>query len=349
MEFDPAQCAAALRLDRLGESLAPPPWRRLLGRRAAPRGVYLWGGVGRGKTLLMDWFHSGPGARRSLRLHFYQFMRRVHAELAAAARQADPLEIVARGMAGECSLLCLDELLVADIADAMILGGLFAALFARGVVLVATSNSPPEDLYKDGLQRARFLPAIELLRERLDAVRLDGAIDYRLRRLELAPTYFDSGLAATANELEERFAAIAGAPAGSAQALRIEGRILRARARGPGTIWFDFAELCAGPRSQNDYIELAHLFDTFFITGVPTFDRYNEDAARRFIMLIDELYDRGVKIVVSAAAAPAALYHGDRSLRDFHRTESRLIEMQTRDYLARPRRSRSGATRTGLA
>lgn len=341
LEFDRAQQAAAQRLDRLRESLAAPrSWRaRILGRGApAPRGLYLWGGVGRGKTLLMDWFHAGLDPRRSQRLHFYQFMRRVHAELAAAQRHANPLELVGRAMANDFRVLCIDEFFVADIADAMILGALMAALFARGVVLVATSNTPPEELYKDGLQRARFLPAIDLLRGALEVIHMDGAVDHRLRRLEVAPTYFDANLPATAQEIARRFTALAGTAADGPAELEVEGRRLRTRGCGGGTVWFEFAELCEGPRSQNDYIELARLFDTVFITGIPRFDQYNEDAARRFIMLIDELYDRGVKTVVSAAAAPEALYAGERSREDFRRTRSRLVEMQTRSYLARLRR-----------
>ena len=341
LEFDHAQQAAAQRLDRLRESLAAPrSWRaRIFGRCApAPRGVYLWGGVGRGKTLLMDWFHAGLDPSRARRLHFYRFMRRVHAELAAAQRHANPLELVGRTMANEFRVLCLDEFFVADIADAMILGALLAALFARGVVLVATSNTPPDGLYRDGLQRARFLPAIDLLRGNLDVIHMDGAVDHRLRHLEIAPTYFDASLPGTAREIERLFAALAGAGAAVASELDVEGRRLRVLGQGGGTAWFEFAELCEGPRSQNDYIELARLFDTLFITGIPRFDQYNEDAARRFIMLIDELYDRGVKTVVSAAAPPEALYAGERSGEDFRRTRSRLVEMQTRSYLARLRR-----------
>jgi len=202
------------------------------------------------------------------------------------------------------------------------------------VTLVATSNLPPQDLYKDGLQRVRFLPAIELLQNHMDVVHLDGGIDYRLRQLEQAPTYLDSNLAATDAELRQRFAALAGRPPSGPTGLLVEGRAIQALSTGPGMVWFEFAAVCEGPRSQNDYIELARLYHTVFISNIPRFDRFNEDAARRFIMLIDELYDRGVIIVVSAAALPASLYQGERLRFEFQRAASRLIEMQTQHYLA---------------
>ncbi len=349
LDPDPSQAAAADRLESLQRELlgavrgGPRFGKRLrhwlgLPPSGQPRGLYLWGGVGRGKTLLVNWFHEGLDGGRALRLHFYQFMRRVHAELATARQRPDPLRLVAATLAQEVDVLCLDEFFVADIADAMILGGLLEALFARGVILVTTSNAPPEGLYPGGLQRARFLPAIDLLRARLDVVHLDGGADYRLRRLELAPTYFDATQPSAAAELARRFADLADDAASGPQVLQVEGRELRARARGPGMVWFDFAELCEGPRSQNDYIELARLYHTIFLSDVPRFDEYNENAAKRFIMLVDEFYDRGVKLLLSAAAPPADLYHGARSGFEFRRTESRLTEMQTRAYLARGHR-----------
>jgi cell division protein ZapE len=313
------------------------PW--LAGESQTPtRGLYLWGGVGRGKTLLMDLFFASISERHHFaeRSHFYHFMRDVHAALGKIKQHADPLELVAQRMSERTRVICLDEFFVADIADAMILAGLFGGLFRRGVTLVATSNVPPQDLYKDGLQRQRFLPAIELIRTHLEVMHLDGGIDYRLRQLERAPTYMDARATGTPAALQERFVALTGAAADAVResALTIEGRELRAVAWTPGTAWFEFTELCGGPRSQIDYIELAHLFHTIFISNIPTFGPEDEDAARRFIMLIDELYDRGVKIVVSAAAAPPALYHGERLKSEFERAASRLIEMQTQRYLA---------------
>jgi cell division protein ZapE len=346
LEFDAAQQDAAARLDALRENLnrrspsflqflrAAMPW---LPAGAAPpveRGLYLWGGVGRGKTLLMDWFFASLRSARADRCHFYGFMRRVHAELGRIKGRTNPLDLVAQSIARRAEVLCLDEFFVADIADAMILAGLFEGLFRRGVTLVATSNIAPQDLYQDGLQRQRFLPAIELIESHVEVLHLDGGVDYRLRRLEQAPTYLDAKLPGTPAALAQRFAALAGGAAAGRTALSIEGRTLRAVRTAPGLAWFEFNELCEGPRSQNDYIELARLYGTIFIANIPEFSPEREDAARRFIMLIDELYDRGVKIVVSAAAAPAALYHGERLQVEFQRAASRLVEMQTQQYLA---------------
>ena len=350
LEPDPAQRKAALRLDALSDALrarSPTflqrlrvrlPWLAAATSTPPMRGLYLWGGVGRGKTLLMDLFFASlrtgtPGAPRAMRSHFYHFMRDVHGELRVIKQHAEPLEIVAQRLAARAQVICLDEFFVADIADAMILAGLFEGLFRRGVTLVATSNLVPQDLYKGGLQRQRFLPAIALLGKHVDVLHLDGGVDYRLRQLEQAPTYLDSHRAETRAALRQRFAALAGAAAGPANLL-IEGRPLRSVESGPGMVWFEFSELCDGPRSQNDYIELAHLYHTIFISNIPCFDRTNENAARRFIMALDEFYDRGVKLVVSAAAAPTALYHGERLTFEFERAASRLIEMQTQHYLA---------------
>ena len=351
LQFDAAQQDAALKLDRLGADLAmdanafgeklraslPRAVRRfaVTAQRGAPRrGLYLWGGVGRGKTLLMDWFYESLQFSRRERTHFYRFMRQVHAELRSVARRTDPLDAVAQRLALRARVICLDEFFVADIGDAMILSGLLEGLFRRGVTLVATSNAPPQELYRDGLQRRRFLPAIDLIQSHVDVVHLDGGIDYRLRQLAMAPTYLDSTRPDSMPELQQRFAAFAGGTASGPAVLSIEDRPVCAAALGPGMAWFEFPDLCEGPRSQNDYIELAHLYHTIFLSNVPVFNSVNENAARRFIMLIDELYDRGVKLVVSAAAAPDALYRGERLQFEFQRAASRLMEMQTQKYLA---------------
>ncbi len=345
LEFDPAQAEAARRLDALNAALtrssksfgavlrAHLPWLPAQAR-AAPRGLYLWGGVGRGKTLLMDWFYESLRLPRRERTHFYRFMRQVHAQLRAAAAREQPLEAVAQQLAQSAQVICLDEFFVADIADAMLLAGLFDGLYRRGVTLVATSNAPPDELYKDGLQRTRFLPAIELIKSRMDVVHLDGGVDYRLRQLEQAPTYLDSRLADSAAQLRLRFAALAGDSPTGPSILTIEDRSITALATGVGSAWFEFSELCTGPRSPSDYIELARMFHTIFIADIPQFTSADEDAARRFIAAIDEFYDRGVKLVVSAAAPPAALYHGERLHFEFQRAASRLVEMQTQKYLA---------------
>ncbi len=357
LQFDGAQQAAAHRLDILADSLAVAsrgggntlftrlraglPWGSG-SARIPPRGLYLWGSVGRGKTLLMDLFFASIGTGQAAgiaeRRHFYRFMQDVHNALAGVRQHADPLDLVAQRWSERARVICLDEFFVADIADAMMLAALFEGLFRRGVTLVTTSNVPPSDLYKDGLQRARFLPAIDLIMAHVDVIHLDGGIDYRLRRLERAPTYLDSNSGAADAALQERFIELTGGvPVAGADgncAISIAGRELRAVAAVPGTAWFEFAELCAGPRSQIDYIELAHVFHTLLISNIPIFGPADEDAARRFIMLIDELYDRGVKIVVSAAATPSGLYHGERLRFEFERAASRLIEMQTQRYLA---------------
>jgi cell division protein ZapE len=339
LEPDATQRDAARRLDGLADALRMPRpggLLRLRSRAPAPRGLYLWGGVGRGKTLLMDLFFAtlagGPPA--SERSHFHHFMRDVHAALGSIKQREKPLDLVAQRLAARTRVLCLDEFFVADIADAMILAGLLEGLFKRGVTLVTTSNVPPQALYRDGLQRQRFLPAIELLESHLDALHLDGGVDYRLRQLEQAPTYLDSKAADAGSALAQRFAALAGGGGGGPAALSIEGRIVHAVDTAPGLAWFEFNELCDGPRSQHDYIELARLYHTLVIANIPTFDEFNENAARRFILLIDELYDRGVKIIVSAAAAPTALYRGARLRFEFERAASRLVEMQTQHYLA---------------
>jgi cell division protein ZapE len=349
LDFDPGQQEVAARLDRLSEELhrqastltarlrAKLPWRALGPDPSAPRGLYIWGGVGRGKTLLLDLFvETAPLAAE--RSHFYHFMRQVHAELRSVKSRSEPLELVAQRLAGRARIICLDEFFVSDIADAMILAGLFEGLFRRGVTLVTTSNLAPDELYTDGLQRQRFLPAIELIQRHVEVVHLDAGIDYRLRQLEQSPTYLDAALDATPGELRRRFSLLAGGHPAGPGTISIEGRTIGVVNRGPGMVWLEFAELCAGPRSQNDYIELARLYHTIFISNIPQFTSANENAARRFIMLIDELYDRAVNIVASAAAPPADLYRGERLGLEFQRTASRLVEMQSQHYLARQHR-----------
>ena len=300
------------------------------------RGLYLWGPVGRGKTWLMDLFYASlPGEAR--RLHFHHFMREVHQSLGELRNRRDPLPIVASALAARSAVLCLDELFVADIADAMILGGLFEALLRAGVTLVITSNSAPAELYRGGLQRARFLPAIALLQRELRVVQLDGAIDYRLRQLKRRPIYLSTQSPDTAARLAALFEALADRDAEPQRELMIQGRALHAIRRAGEVVWFNFAMLCEGARSQNDYVELAEDFHTLLLSDVPVFaEPQQDDAARRFIALVDELYDQGVKLIVSAAAAPETLYRGERLRETFQRTVSRLTEMQSEAYLARP-------------
>ena len=302
------------------------------------RGLYFWGGVGRGKTYLMDTFHDTLPFKRKLRAHFHRFMQRVHRELKALAGQKNPLQIIARNLAAEARVICFDEFFVSDIADAMILGGLFEALFGHGVSLVATSNIEPDGLYKDGLQRARFLPAIALIKRHTLVLNVDGGTDYRLRALEKAELYhYPLDVEADAS-LRRSFEALAPEPGRADQVLEIEGRPIVARWLADDVAWFDFAALCDGPRSQNDYIELAREYHAVLIGKVPQLGADKEDQARRFINLVDEFYDRNVKLVLAAAVPLDQLYHGQRLRFEFERTKSRLLEMQSHEYLGREHR-----------
>ena len=343
---DPAQLEALRELDRIHAALlepAPQPgaFARLFGAQAppAPRGLYLWGGVGRGKTFLIDLFFDGLPLREKRRTHFHRFMREVHQRLRDHAGQRDPLAAIAREWRDSLRVLVLDEFFVSDIGDAMLLGRLLEHLFAEGVVLVTSSNAAPPDLYKDGLQRARFLPAIALIEQRCTVVHLDSDHDYRLRALTRSPVYRAPLDAQSDAWLGERWHALGGDHmfAGSRHVdagIVIDGRRIPVRARGKGLCWFDFAALCEGPRGNADYIEIAREFHTVLVGGIPRLDAERDDAARRFVHLVDELYDRHVKLVCTADAEPVGLYAGERLVAAFERTASRLVEMRSAEYLA---------------
>jgi len=304
------------------------------------QGLYMWGGVGRGKTFLMDLFVDSLPEGVALRMHFHRFMREVHRGLNANSGSTNPLLLVADEFASQGSILCFDEFFVSDIGDAMILAELLAALFDRGVALVATSNVEPRNLYENGLQRRRFLPAIDLLHKHVDILNVDGGIDHRLRVLEQAEIYHTPLDAAAEEGLAASFARIAGTERIAAKVvLSIEGRDMQTRSCAEGVVWFDFTELCDGPRSQNDYIELARLFHSVVVSDVPCFTAQIEDQARRFISLVDEFYDRGVKLILSAQEPVTSLYQGARLTFEFERTQSRLLEMRSHDYLAREHRA----------
>ncbi len=332
------------KLDRIQRWLDAQPgtggwWQRLVTRwqpqQPAARGLYIWGGVGRGKTMLMDWFFASLPPGVALRMHFHRFMQRVHRDLGTFKGNANPLHKVADGLAAEGRILCFDEFFVSDIGDAMLLGELLKALFERGVLLVATSNVEPARLYENGLQRSRFLPAIDLLQTNTEVHWLDGPVDYRLRVLEKAELYHSPLDAAADESLQRSFLALAtGAPRDDVE-LMVESRLIVARKIADDVAWFSFSALCEGPRSQNDYIELAREFHTVLLSDVPVFTTRKEDAARRFISLVDEFYDRSVKLIISAAAPIADLYQGSRLRFEFDRTQSRLLEMQSQDYLGR--------------
>ncbi len=316
-------------------------WLDQLRRRgngsAGERGVYLWGGVGRGKTFLMDLFHAHVGVP-TRREHFHRLMKDVHARLGELRDIPDPLDRIAADIARDTRVLCLDELFVSDIADAMLLGGLFAGLFERGVTLVFTSNLPPSGLYRDGLQRQRFLPAIAAIERHCEVINVDAGEDYRLRLLEKAPLYLDARLPDTQRQLEARFADLCGSDTCTPGQLAIEGRDIPCVARADEVVWFDFDAICDGPRSQSDYVEIARDFHTVLVSGVPQMDQNLDNPARRFIALVDEFYDRGVKLVLAAYAPADELYVGERLRFEFDRTRSRLAEMQAHEYLARPHR-----------
>ena len=340
---DPVQERVVAHLDDLRERLlAPQPkgglLKGLLSRKEhqLQKGLYIWGGVGRGKTWLMDlFFHTLPFKERQ-RSHFHRFMQTVHDELKKHRDRADPLELIAEKIARKTRIICFDEFFVSDIADAMLLGNLFRGLFERGVTLVATSNVPPDDLYKEGLQRARFLPAIKLLKENTQIVHVDSKTDYRLRLLERATTWFDSRDAKTATALVNLFESMAGEPGAVDATLTLNHRRLHAKRHAGDVIWFTFKELCDGPRGQADYIEIARCYHTVFVTDIPSLGVESENQTRRFITMIDEFYDRAVKVIVSAERPVTELYHGAKLKFEFERTQSRLIEMQSQQYLARP-------------
>ncbi|MEJ0038493.1 MAG: cell division protein ZapE [Gammaproteobacteria bacterium] len=298
------------------------------------KGLYLWGGVGRGKTWLMDLFFQSLPFEEKRRRHFHRFMYDVHAQLKDLANRESPLEIVADNIAAETRVLCFDELFVSDIADAMILGTLLDALSRRGVSLVATSNVPPKDLYKEGLQRARFLPAIKLLEDHTRVLAVDGGTDYRLRQLTQAGTYIASSDPQADARLSGLFDDLSDSDPCEGGSVEIEGRPIPVVKESENVIWFEFEALCEGPRSQNDYIEIAREYQSVIVSRIPVLTAQRENAARRFIALIDELYDRHVNLIVSAAAAPEGLYKGDRLDFEFQRTVSRLTEMQSEEYLA---------------
>lgn len=310
---------------------------RFLKLRKPPaiRGLYLWGGVGRGKTFLMDLFFEQISFDRKIRVHFHRFMRRVHHDLKSLQGQVNPLSLIAEHIADEARIICFDEFFVSDITDAMILAGLFEGLFHRGVVLVATSNVEPDRLYEDGLQRVKFVPAIELINKHTQVINVDGGVDYRLRVLERAEIYHYPLGEPADQSLTSSFTAIAPGKGEADIDLEIEGRSIRARFCADGVAWFEFDQLCDGPRSQNDYIELARIYQTILLSNVPQLDHQKENQARRFISLVDEFYDRNVKLIISAEVPIDELYVGKQLNFGFRRTISRLREMQSHEYLAR--------------
>jgi cell division protein ZapE len=337
-DADPEQLRIVDSLQRVSDQLRTPPetgWRSWFGRGQAPtpKGLYVWGGVGRGKTWVMDLFFDALPEPRKQRLHFHRFMQLVHARLTQIKNRSNPLQLVARDMARDWRLLCLDEFHVVDIGDAMILAGLLRALFEQGIVLVTTSNVPPDELYKDGIQRASFLPAIALLNQQLEVLRLGGDRDYRVEIMTQAQVYHWPHSELSDATMLREFETMANSELRSDGDLMINGRAMPYRYASDGMVWFDFEALCGPPRSQHDYIELARCQHTVFLSAVPAMGASRDDHTRRLIFLIDEFYDRKVKLVISAEAPVARLYQGERLAFEFQRTVSRLTEMQTAAYL----------------
>ena len=349
---DDAQHAAVLRLQRLYEQWAAykerrsTALRRLVVRPPLPRGVYMWGSVGRGKSFLMDSFYLTVPLVRKRRVHFHHFMRDVHREMDTLKGREDPLAEVAWRIAKRYRLICFDEFHVNDIADAMILGLLLQRTMDRGVVYCMTSNYPPDGLYPEGLQRERFLPTIALLKERMDVVQLDAAMDYRKRALERVEVYH-APLGPEAEAALRRIFDQVREVEEEHHELDVEGRVLQYRHRAGGVVWFDFNVLCGGPRSHLDYLDLAKRFHTVILSNVPRLSAKESSEARRFTWLIDVFYDAKVKLVLSAAAPPEQIYTDGVFANEFARTVSRLIEMQSREYLAEERRRVDGAPALG--
>lgn len=346
---DAAQQAAVAALDVVHAALTqrfevaqkvrgPARLREIRRQRTPAQGLYLWGGVGRGKTYLMDLFFEALPFRRKMRVHFHRFMQRVHHELTDLQGTKDPLTAVAERIHKEAVVICFDEFFVTDIGDAMILGGLFERLFARGVTLVATSNIVPDRLYENGLQRQRFLPAIALVKQYCDVLNVDSGIDYRLRVLEQAGLFHQPLGAAAAAALRRSFDDLSAGTTVVQVPLDINDRSVEVIARTDDVLWCTYAELCEKPRSAHDYIEIAREYHSVLLAEVPHMGSHNDDAARRFINLVDEFYDRGVKLIISAERAILDLYDQGRLSFEFERTQSRLQEMQSREYLAREHR-----------
>lgn len=340
---DPAQLRAVEALQRCANDWTAykekrsNSFKKLINRPEIPRGVYMYGGVGRGKSFLMDCFFNSVPIRRKVRLHFHEFMREVHREMTVLQGTVNPLDVLGAKIAKRYKLICFDEFHVADITDAMILHRLLVSLFDNGVGFVTTSNFKPDDLYPDGLHRDRILPAIALLNERMDVLNVDNGTDYRRRTLEQVRAYITPLGAEADAEMRDCFARLAETK-DEDPVMRIESREIHALRKAGGVVWFDFKTLCGGPRSQNDYLEIATQFHTVLLSGVPYMPVSRASEARRFTWLVDVLYDRRVKLILSAAVPPEELYTEGPMAHEFPRTVSRLNEMQSAEFLALERR-----------
>lgn len=347
-QYDAAQENAVKNLQRLYECLQSKPlpvtgfkkvfnrWKRVVAKAESKpiQGIYFWGGVGRGKTYLVDTFYDCLPFNNKMRVHFHRFMHRVHQELESLTGQSDPLKIIAKRFSQETCIICFDEFFVSDITDAMILGTLFEELFSHNVTLVATSNIIPDELYRNGLQRERFLPAIKLINQHCDVINVDSGIDYRLRTLEQAEIYH-APLDEKADEnLNHYFEQLSVELGRKNKIVEINNRSLTTVQESDGVVHFEFSQLCESARSQNDYMEISRLYHTVLLANVTQMDADCDDAARRFIAMIDEFYERHVKLIISAEVAMEELYCNGGLVFEFKRCLSRLQEMQSHDYLA---------------
>jgi len=344
--YDQAQENAVKNLQRLYDELITPQvdtqsfgtkLKSLLGSKPKTQtiqGLYFWGGVGRGKTYLVDTFYEALPFENKMRVHFHRFMHRVHHEMTLLQGQSDPLKIIAKKFADEARIICFDEFFVSDITDAMILGGLFQELFGHGVILVATSNIIPDDLYRNGLQRARFMPAIELINEHTNVVNVDSGVDYRLRALEQAEIYHYPLDSSADENLQSYFKQLASEIGRDIGTIEVEGRAIDVRLDAGDVLLVDFRALCDGPRSQVDYMEIARRYHSVLLSHVEQMGQATDDIARRFIAMVDEFYERRVKLIISAEVAMEELYTTGQLNFEFRRCLSRLQEMQSHDYLA---------------
>jgi cell division protein ZapE len=336
---DPQQLSALQNLDKVYTNLLSEESKRTglfswLRKPTLVHGLYLWGGVGIGKTLLMDCFYQCLPFKNKMRMHFHQFMQLIHNDLAKYQGRADPLQLIATEIANKAMVICFDELFVSDITDAMILGRLFKALFERGVTLVATSNSEPNDLYKHGLQRSQFLPAIELLKLNMDIIHITTSTDYRLRHLKEAGVFYTPlDDAARANMLKT-FDVLSEGKFVSTDPIEVFGRPIHIIKKTDDIVWFDFSDICMVPRSQKDYLEIAKRYKTVFISDIPIIEPNAKDMICLFISLVDVFYDAGVRLVLSAAEPVQHIYNRGYMILEYTRTNSRLLEMQSLDYFA---------------